>query len=115
MYEPPARVEVGAFAELTRGEALGAFYEGGFPPYEFTGVRTAPFRAHAWVEVDGLPVGEPHRPEVPAHDGGAGRPALGLRGRAGSHRRSSARPLRGAGLRRRLAGPRRQAPGGRAL
>ncbi|MCZ0991656.1 lasso peptide biosynthesis B2 protein [Streptomyces diastatochromogenes] len=25
-------------------------------------VRTAPFRAHAWVEVDGLPVGEPHRP-----------------------------------------------------
>jgi len=28
-----------------------------------TGVRTAPFRAHAWVEVDGLPVGEPHRPE----------------------------------------------------
>ncbi|MFF8642840.1 lasso peptide biosynthesis B2 protein [Streptomyces sp. NPDC015345] len=26
-----------------------------------TGVRTAPFRAHAWVEVDGLPVGEPHR------------------------------------------------------
>ncbi|MFF7019984.1 lasso peptide biosynthesis B2 protein [Streptomyces klenkii] len=24
-----------------------------------TGVRTAPFRAHAWVEVDGLPVGEP--------------------------------------------------------
>ncbi len=27
-----------------------------------TGVRTSPFRAHAWVEVDGLPVGEPHRP-----------------------------------------------------
>ncbi|MEI5103732.1 lasso peptide biosynthesis B2 protein [Streptomyces sp. PmtG] len=26
-----------------------------------TGVRTSPFRAHAWVEVDGLPVGEPHR------------------------------------------------------
>ncbi len=26
-----------------------------------TGVRTAPFRAHAWVEVDGRPVGEPHR------------------------------------------------------
>ncbi|MFD0415444.1 lasso peptide biosynthesis B2 protein [Streptomyces sp. NPDC127108] len=24
-----------------------------------TGVRTAPFRAHAWVEVDGRPVGEP--------------------------------------------------------
>ncbi|MFD7236399.1 lasso peptide biosynthesis B2 protein [Streptomyces syringium] len=24
-----------------------------------TGVRTAPFRAHAWVEVDGLPIGEP--------------------------------------------------------
>ncbi|TGA99093.1 lasso peptide biosynthesis B2 protein [Streptomyces sp. MZ04] len=27
-----------------------------------TGVRTSPFRAHAWVEVDGLPVGEPHQP-----------------------------------------------------
>ncbi len=26
-----------------------------------TGVRTGPFRAHAWVEVDGQPVGEPHR------------------------------------------------------
>ncbi|MBT2387350.1 lasso peptide biosynthesis B2 protein [Streptomyces sp. ISL-11] len=25
-----------------------------------TGVRTGPFRAHAWVEVDGRPVGEPH-------------------------------------------------------
>ncbi|KOU36430.1 lasso peptide biosynthesis B2 protein [Streptomyces sp. WM6378] len=28
-----------------------------------TGVRTAPFRAHAWVEADGLPVGEPRRGE----------------------------------------------------
>lgn len=27
-----------------------------------TGVRTAPFQAHAWVEVDGVPVGEPHEP-----------------------------------------------------
>ncbi|MER5301660.1 lasso RiPP family leader peptide-containing protein [Streptomyces lasiicapitis] len=35
MYEPPAMVEVGDFAELTRGEALGARYEGGFPPYEW--------------------------------------------------------------------------------
>ncbi|GAA0478946.1 hypothetical protein GCM10009544_46070 [Streptomyces stramineus] len=26
-----------------------------------TGVRTAPFRAHAWVEVDGRPIGEPHQ------------------------------------------------------
>ncbi|MCC3775084.1 lasso peptide biosynthesis B2 protein [Streptomyces sp. UNOB3_S3] len=25
-----------------------------------TGVRTAPFRAHAWVEVDGQPIGEPY-------------------------------------------------------
>ncbi|MEZ0089713.1 lasso peptide biosynthesis B2 protein [Streptacidiphilus sp. EB129] len=25
-----------------------------------TGVRTQPFRAHAWVSVDGEPVGEPH-------------------------------------------------------
>lgn len=29
-----------------------------------TGVRTGPFRAHAWVEVDGLPVGEPHQPSA---------------------------------------------------
>ncbi|WP_236677142.1 lasso peptide biosynthesis B2 protein [Streptomyces actinomycinicus] len=27
-----------------------------------TGVRTEPFRAHAWVEVDGRPIGEPHPP-----------------------------------------------------
>lgn len=27
-----------------------------------TGVRTAPFAAHAWIEVDGHPVGEPHAP-----------------------------------------------------
>ncbi|WP_414166969.1 lasso peptide biosynthesis B2 protein [Streptoverticillium reticulum] len=25
-----------------------------------TGVRTGPFRAHAWVEVDGQPIGEPY-------------------------------------------------------
>jgi len=25
-----------------------------------TGVRTSPFTAHAWVEADGQPVGEPH-------------------------------------------------------
>ncbi|PSJ30085.1 hypothetical protein B7P34_03560 [Streptosporangium nondiastaticum] len=25
-----------------------------------TGVRTEPFRAHAWVQVEGRPVGEPH-------------------------------------------------------
>jgi hypothetical protein len=25
------------------------------------GVRTSPFRAHAWVEVDGNPIGEPHQ------------------------------------------------------
>ncbi|TJZ49582.1 lasso peptide biosynthesis B2 protein [Streptomyces piniterrae] len=25
-----------------------------------TGVRTHPFAAHAWVEVDGRPIGEPH-------------------------------------------------------
>ena len=27
-----------------------------------TGVRTAPFIAHAWVEADGHPVSEPHGP-----------------------------------------------------
>ncbi|MCQ8771253.1 lasso peptide biosynthesis B2 protein [Streptomyces telluris] len=26
-----------------------------------TGVRTGPFRAHAWVEVDGRPIGEAHQ------------------------------------------------------
>ncbi|MEU9986999.1 lasso peptide biosynthesis B2 protein [Streptomyces sp. NPDC048045] len=31
-------------------------------PVWCVGVRTQPFRAHAWVEVDGLPVGEPHAP-----------------------------------------------------
>ncbi|MBF6049537.1 lasso RiPP family leader peptide-containing protein [Streptomyces sp. NRRL B-1677] len=35
LYEPPVMVEVGDFADLTRGEALGAHYEGGFPPYEW--------------------------------------------------------------------------------
>lgn len=39
-----------------------------------TGVRTAPFRAHAWIEVNGIPIGEPtpadyYRPmmSVPHH------------------------------------------------
>jgi hypothetical protein len=32
---------------------------GGCWPTWCTGVRTAPFRAHAWVEADGVPVGEP--------------------------------------------------------
>ncbi|MPY55798.1 lasso peptide biosynthesis B2 protein [Streptomyces spongiae] len=32
---------------------------GGVWPVWCTGVRTAPFRAHAWVEADGAPVGEP--------------------------------------------------------
>ncbi|MDF5752458.1 lasso peptide biosynthesis B2 protein [Spongiactinospora sp. TRM90649] len=27
-----------------------------------TGVRTDPFRAHAWVQVDGRPIGEPFPP-----------------------------------------------------
>ncbi|ANP54699.1 hypothetical protein J2Z21_001670 [Streptomyces griseochromogenes] len=27
-----------------------------------TGVRTNPFSAHAWVEVGGVPIGEPHPP-----------------------------------------------------
>lgn len=29
-------------------------------PVWCVGVRTAPFRAHAWVEIDGTPVGEPY-------------------------------------------------------
>lgn len=32
---------------------------GSWPTWR-TGVRTSPFRAHAWVEVDGQPIGEPH-------------------------------------------------------
>ncbi|MEU9879118.1 lasso RiPP family leader peptide-containing protein [Streptomyces phaeochromogenes] len=35
VYEPPAMVEVGDFAELTRGEFLGAHYEGGNPPFDW--------------------------------------------------------------------------------
>ncbi len=35
---------------------------GGTWPTWCTGVRTAPFRAHAWVEVDGVPIGEPTHP-----------------------------------------------------
>jgi hypothetical protein len=33
---------------------------GGVWPTWCTGVRTGPFRAHAWVEVGGRPIGEPH-------------------------------------------------------
>jgi hypothetical protein len=33
---------------------------GGVWPTWCTGVRTAPFAAHAWIEVDGQPVGEPY-------------------------------------------------------
>jgi Transglutaminase-like superfamily len=43
-----------------------------------TGVRTEPFRAHAWIEAAGRPVGEPHPPryyttvlEVPPPRSGA--------------------------------------------
>ncbi|MFG3256070.1 lasso peptide biosynthesis B2 protein [Streptomyces sp. NPDC048172] len=32
---------------------------GNWPTWR-TGVRTSPFRAHAWVEADGQPIGEPH-------------------------------------------------------
>ncbi|WP_443072538.1 lasso peptide biosynthesis B2 protein [Streptomyces sp. RPT161] len=32
---------------------------GGTWPTWCTGVRTTPFRAHAWVEVGGVPIGEP--------------------------------------------------------
>ncbi|GAA0490035.1 lasso peptide biosynthesis B2 protein [Streptomyces sp. NPDC046215] len=35
---------------------------GGTWPTWCTGVRTAPFRAHAWVEVDGVPIGEREPP-----------------------------------------------------
>ncbi|MCQ4045089.1 lasso peptide biosynthesis B2 protein [Streptomyces rubrisoli] len=35
---------------------------GGTWPTWCTGVRTVPFRAHAWVEVDEVPVGEPTPP-----------------------------------------------------
>jgi hypothetical protein len=32
---------------------------GAWPTWR-TGVRTSPFRAHAWIEADGRPIGEPH-------------------------------------------------------
>ncbi|WP_107115527.1 lasso peptide biosynthesis B2 protein, partial [Streptomyces specialis] len=35
---------------------------GGSWPTWCTGVRVAPFRAHVWGEVDGVPVGEPAPP-----------------------------------------------------
>ncbi|MFD8993591.1 lasso peptide biosynthesis B2 protein [Streptomyces abikoensis] len=35
---------------------------GGTWPTWCTGVRTAPFRAHAWVEADGAPIGEAEPP-----------------------------------------------------
>ncbi|WP_234347723.1 lasso peptide biosynthesis B2 protein, partial [Streptomyces specialis] len=35
---------------------------GGSWPTRCTGVRVAPFRAHVWGEVDGVPVGEPAPP-----------------------------------------------------
>ncbi|MGK5543406.1 lasso peptide biosynthesis B2 protein [Streptomyces sp. URMC 127] len=35
---------------------------GGTWPTWCTGVRTAPFRAHAWVEADGVPIGETEPP-----------------------------------------------------
>ncbi|MEU8177010.1 lasso peptide biosynthesis B2 protein [Microbispora hainanensis] len=41
---------------------LGRFH--GAPPAWKTGFRPDPFVAHAWVEVDGVPIGEP---EVVAH------------------------------------------------
>ncbi|MEU1736167.1 lasso peptide biosynthesis B2 protein [Streptosporangium sp. NPDC020145] len=41
---------------------LGRLY--GAPPAWKTGFRPDPFVAHAWVEVDGVPIGEP---EVVAH------------------------------------------------
>ncbi|WP_246571827.1 lasso peptide biosynthesis B2 protein [Streptomyces tauricus] len=34
----------------------------GMWPTWCTGVRTAPFQAHAWVEAEGMPIGEPHPP-----------------------------------------------------
>ncbi|ARZ68446.1 hypothetical protein SMD11_2798 [Streptomyces albireticuli] len=48
-----------------------------------TGVRTSPFRAHAWVEVAGLPIGESHSPGyyhrlmVVPGGGPGGRPGTG--------------------------------------
>lgn len=41
--------------------ALLCRLRGAWPTWR-TGVRTTPFTAHAWVEVDGQPVGEPHDP-----------------------------------------------------
>lgn len=52
-------------------------FRGSWPTW-CSGVRISPFTAHAWVEVDGAPIGEPYPPghhrkliEVPPLDGDA--------------------------------------------
>jgi hypothetical protein len=63
-----ARAAVTAVSVLCAGEgclprslatAILCRLRGAWPTWS-TGVRTAPFAAHAWVEVDGEPVGEAH-------------------------------------------------------
>ncbi len=63
-----ARAAVTAVSALCAGEgclqrslatALLCRLRGTWPTW-CTGVRTAPFRAHAWVEADGVPVDEPY-------------------------------------------------------
>ncbi|HSY15505.1 MAG TPA: lasso peptide biosynthesis B2 protein [Jatrophihabitantaceae bacterium] len=39
--------------------ALLCRFRGSWPTWQ-SGVRTEPFSAHAWIEVDGVAVGEPH-------------------------------------------------------
>jgi hypothetical protein len=56
---PAALIAVGAarvLAHLPPRRIRGVW------PTWCTGVRTAPFIAHAWVEADGHPVGEPQGP-----------------------------------------------------
>ncbi|MGH4007937.1 MAG: lasso peptide biosynthesis B2 protein [Pseudonocardiaceae bacterium] len=47
---------------VERGGKLRLRQRPGVWPTWCTGVHTAPFAAHAWVEADGQPVGEPHGP-----------------------------------------------------
>jgi hypothetical protein len=65
-----ARDDITAVSTLCAGEgclqrslatALLCRLHGTWPTW-CTGVRTEPFTAHAWVEVDGTPIGEPTGP-----------------------------------------------------
>lgn len=54
-------VQAGPAWQRSLAVALFCRIHGVWPTW-CTGVRTAPFRAHAWIEVDGVPMGESFGP-----------------------------------------------------